>query len=117
MSEISSSISLTTAAMLKISNFITAPGNEALKLRVYIEGGGCSGFQYQFEYDSEIQEDDILIPDDEGILVTDPMSGPYLKGAVIDYKESLQVSGFFVVNPNVQGTCSCGSSFSLKNDL
>ncbi len=121
------SISLTTAAGRRIRELIIEEGNYNLKLRVYITGGGCSGFQYGFAFDEQIKEDDCVIEQEvlpeeddnsgEGSLMVnvliDALSIMYLAGAEIDYVESLQGAHFTVKNPNAQTTCSCGSSFSL----
>ena len=83
-----------------------------LKLRVYISGGGCSGFQYGFEFDEEQAEDDIAVERDGAVLLVDPLSLQYLHGAEVDYAESLQGAQFVIRNPNAKTTCGCGSSFS-----
>nr|MBP6749978.1 iron-sulfur cluster insertion protein ErpA [Xanthomonadaceae bacterium] len=87
-------------------------GNEALKLRVYIQGGGCSGFQYGFEFDEQQTEDDIAVRTDDVTLLIDPLSLQYLVGAQVDYTESLHGAQFVIRNPNAKTTCGCGSSFS-----
>ncbi len=81
-------------------------------LRVYIEGGGCSGFQYGFEFEDDLQDDDTVVENNGVKLVVDPLSLQYLTGASIDYLEDLQGSRFVVSNPNASSTCGCGSSFS-----
>lgn len=109
-------ISFTEAAIAKVKNLIEAKGNQKLKLRIYIVGGGCSGFQYGFGLDEKIAEDDIVM--DKGVvsMVVDAASAQYLMDAVVDYKEDLQGAQFVVRNPNAETTCGCGSSFSLKEE-
>ena len=85
----------------------------ALKLRVYISGGGCSGFQYGFTFDEERAEDDLALQRDGVTLLVDPLSLQYLMGAEVDYRESLQGAQFVIRNPNAKSTCGCGSSFSV----
>jgi len=103
---------LTSAAAAKVGELIREEGNGALKLRVYISGGGCSGFQYGFEFDEEQAEDDIAVQRDGVTLVVDPLSLQYLQGAEVDYSESLSGAQFVIRNPNAKTTCGCGSSFS-----
>ncbi len=88
-------------------------GNSDLKLRVFVTGGGCSGFQYGFSFDEEQDEEDTVIERDGVMLLVDPMSYQYLVGATVDYQEGLQGSQFVVQNPNASSTCGCGSSFSI----
>jgi iron-sulfur cluster insertion protein len=103
----------TDAAAHKVRELIEEEGNPALKLRVYISGGGCSGFQYGFTFDDKQAEDDLAL-DKEGVtLLVDPLSLQYLGGAEIDYSESLSGSQFVIRNPNATTTCGCGSSFSM----
>jgi iron-sulfur cluster insertion protein len=103
----------TDAAALKVRELIAEEGNPALKLRVYISGGGCSGFQYGFTFDEARAEDDFAV-DKEGVtLLVDPLSLQYLAGAEIDYSESLSGAQFVIRNPNAKTTCGCGSSFSI----
>lgn len=106
-------IELTTNATEKINNLIQEKNNKNLKLRIYIVGGGCSGFQYQFIFDENINKDDILIKKSNISLVIDPISLQYLYGGKIDYLENLEGSKFIVSNPNAKNTCGCGSSFNL----
>lgn len=106
-------IELTTNATEKINNLIQEKNNKNLKLRIYIVGGGCSGFQYQFIFDENINKDDILIKKSNVSLVVDPISLQYLYGGKIDYLENLEGSKFIVSNPNAKNTCGCGSSFNL----
>ncbi len=103
----------TTAAAHKVSELIAEEGNPNLKLRVYISGGGCSGFQYGFSFDEEMAEDDLAVQRDGVTLVVDPLSLQYLVGAEIDYTESLTGAQFVIRNPNARTTCGCGSSFAV----
>ncbi len=102
----------TDAAAVRVRELLAEEGNPALKLRVFIEGGGCSGFQYGFTFDEEVNEDDTTI-DKYGVqLLIDPMSFQYLVGAEIDYKDDLEGAQFVIRNPNANSTCGCGSSFT-----
>jgi len=101
------------AAAAKVRELILEEGNPALKLRVYITGGGCSGFQYGFTFDEQTEDGDIIIRRDEVALVVDPLSFQYLEGAEVDYSESLQGARFVIRNPNANTTCGCGSSFGM----
>ncbi|GAB4168633.1 MAG: iron-sulfur cluster insertion protein ErpA [Wenzhouxiangellaceae bacterium] len=101
------------AAARKVRELILAEGNPELKLRLYITGGGCSGFQYGFTFDTRTDEDDIRVERDGVTLVIDPLSFQYLEGAEVDYSETLQGARFIVRNPNAKTTCGCGSSFGL----
>lgn len=103
----------TDAAAHKVRELIEEEANPNLKLRVYISGGGCSGFQYGFTFDEETQDGDAHIENDGVTLLVDPMSYQYLLGAEIDYKEDLQGAQFVIRNPNATTTCGCGSSFSV----
>lgn len=105
-------IDFTAAAAAKVRELIREEGNPALKLRVYIQGGGCSGFQYGFEFDDQQNEDDLALVTDDVTLVVDPLSLQYLVGAQVDYTESLHGAQFVIRNPNAKTTCGCGSSFS-----
>ena len=100
------------AAASKVKELIEEEGNEELKLRVFISGGGCSGFQYGFTFDEEVGEGDTIVENEGVKLLVDPMSFQYLTGAEIDYKEDLEGSQFVIKNPNATTTCGCGSSFS-----
>ena len=100
------------AAAAKVRELIAEEGNAALKLRVYIQGGGCSGFQYGFEFDEQQAEDDLAVLTDGVTLLVDPLSLQYLMGAQVDYTESLHGAQFVIRNPNAKTTCGCGSSFS-----
>lgn len=105
-------LEFTGAAAAKVRELIREEGNPELKLRVYIQGGGCSGFQYGFEFDEQQGEDDLAIETDGVTLLVDPLSLQYLMGAVVDYTESLHGAQFSIRNPNAKSTCGCGSSFS-----
>lgn len=106
-------INLTANAVRKVRQLVEEEGNEALKLRVYITGGGCSGFQYGFSFEEEAAEDDTVIEEDGVTLLVDPMSWQYLVGSAVDYTEGLAGSRFVVNNPNATTTCGCGASFSI----
>jgi iron-sulfur cluster insertion protein len=106
-------IVFTNAAARKVQQLILEEHNPDLKLRVYISGGGCSGFQYGFSFDEEQAEDDIAVNNDGVTLLIDPLSFQYLMGAEVDYSESLQGAQFVIRNPNASTTCGCGSSFSV----
>jgi iron-sulfur cluster insertion protein len=103
----------TDAAAHKVGQLIEQEGNSALKLRVYVQGGGCSGFQYGFTFDEEVQEGDTEIENGGVTLLVDPMSVQYLMGAEIDYREDLSGAQFIIRNPNATTTCGCGSSFAV----
>ncbi len=103
----------TDSAARKTMELILEERNPELKLRVYISGGGCSGFQYGFMFDEDMAEDDIKITNDGVTLLVDPLSFQYLMGAEVDYTESLQGAQFVIKNPNASTTCGCGSSFSI----
>jgi iron-sulfur cluster insertion protein len=102
----------TEAAAHKVHELILEEGNPELKLRVYISGGGCSGFQYGFSFDEAQAEDDLALTREGVTLLVDPLSLQYLNGAEIDYAENLSGSQFVIRNPNARTTCGCGSSFS-----
>lgn len=101
------------AAAIKVKELIDDEGNDALMLRVFISGGGCSGFQYGFTFDEEIGEGDTVVENGGVKLLIDPMSFQYLTGAEIDYSEGMEGAQFVIRNPNAQTTCGCGSSFSV----
>jgi iron-sulfur cluster insertion protein len=96
----------------KVKQLIDEEGNPELKLRVFVSGGGCSGFQYGFTFDEVTNEDDTVLEKDGVTLLIDPMSYQYLVGAEIDYQESIEGAQFVIKNPNATSTCGCGSSFS-----
>ena len=102
----------TESAANKVKNLIEEERNDSLKLRVFVSGGGCSGFQYGFTFDENIQDGDTQVEKNGVTLLVDPMSFQYLTGAEIDYKEDLEGSQFVIKNPNATTTCGCGSSFS-----
>jgi iron-sulfur cluster insertion protein len=102
----------TDAAAGKVGALIREEANPKLKLRVFVSGGGCSGFQYGFTFDENIEEGDFCVENQGVQLLIDPMSAQYLMGAEIDYKEDLQGAQFVIRNPNAKTTCGCGSSFS-----
>ena len=103
----------TDSAANKVKELILEEGNADLKLRVFVSGGGCSGFQYGFTFEEVKNEDDTVVEKDGVTLLIDPMSYQYLIGAEIDYSEGLQGSQFVIKNPNATSTCGCGSSFSV----
>jgi iron-sulfur cluster insertion protein len=102
----------TTAAAAKVASLIAEEGNPSLMLRIYIQGGGCSGFQYGFAFEENEGEDDTRVITDGVTLLVDPMSLQYLQGAEVDFTEGLQGAQFVIRNPNASTTCGCGSSFS-----
>ena len=106
-------ITVTNSAARKVKSLIQEEGNDALKLRVYVTGGGCSGFQYGFTFDENINEGDTVVEKDDVTMVVDPLSFQYLMGAEVDYVEGLQGAQFVIRNPNASTTCGCGSSFSI----
>src|SRR3569623_88590 len=106
-------LELTAAAARKVKQMIDEVGNDALKLRGFISGGGCSGFQYGFTFDEAINDGDTAVEQCGVTLLIDPMSFQYLVGAEIDYSEGLQGEQFVIRNPNASTTCGCGSSFSV----
>jgi iron-sulfur cluster insertion protein len=112
VAELPAPLIFTDSAANKVKDLISEEGNEALKLRVFVTGGGCSGFQYGFTFDEEVSEDDTAMQKNGVTLLIDPMSYQYLIGAEIDYQENLEGSQFVIKNPNATSTCGCGSSFS-----
>ena len=108
-----SSIVLTNDAARKVGELITKESDQSLMLRVYIEGGGCSGFQYGFELDAEENDDDTIVQNAGIKMVVDALSYQYLLGSEVDYKEDLMGARFIVSNPNASTTCGCGASFSV----
>ncbi len=103
----------TENAATKVKQLIEEEGNDGLKLRVFVSGGGCSGFEYGFTFDELINEDDTVTEKNGVQLLVDPMSLQYLIGAEIDYQENLQGAQFVIKNPSATSTCGCGSSFSV----
>ncbi|AXS79069.1 iron-sulfur cluster insertion protein ErpA [Dechloromonas sp. HYN0024] len=112
VTEITTPFVFTDSAAGKVKELIEEEGNPDLKLRVFVTGGGCSGFQYGFTFDEEVNEDDTTMEKNGVTLLIDPMSYQYLVGAEIDYSEGLEGSQFVIRNPNATSTCGCGSSFS-----
>ena len=108
-----SPIIFTQAASAKVKELVTEEENPQLKLRVYVTGGGCSGFQYGFTFDEKQADDDMVIEKEGVSLVVDALSFQYLVGSKVDYREDLEGSRFVVENPNATTTCGCGSSFSM----
>ncbi|QEY16595.1 iron-sulfur cluster insertion protein ErpA [Cellvibrio sp. KY-GH-1] len=106
-------VSVTESAIAKVRSLIEEEDNPDLKLRVYVTGGGCSGFQYGFTFDEAVADDDSIVERDGVKVVVDAMSYPYLVGARVDYEEGLQGSKFVIQNPNASSTCGCGSSFNI----
>lgn len=104
---------MTENAVRKAQQLLSEESNHGLKLRVFITGGGCAGFQYGFSFDSLVAEDDTLVEYEGVPLLVDALSFPYLAGSEVDYEEGLSGSRFVVHNPNAETTCGCGSSFSL----
>ncbi len=113
MSETAIPLTFSDQAAARVKTLIQEEENPNLKLRVYITGGGCSGFQYGFTFDEKINEGDTVVENDGVTLVVDPMSLQYLIGGEVGYTEGLEGSRFFVNNPNATTTCGCGASFSV----
>ena len=113
LTEMPAPLVFSDSAANKVKQLIDEEGNPDLKLRVFVTGGGCSGFQYGFTFD-EVQNEDDAVMEKNGVkLLIDPMSYQYLVGAEIDYSEGLEGAQFVIKNPNAQSTCGCGSSFSV----
>lgn len=106
-------IQITETAQEKIVDLLAHEKNPNIKLRTYVQGGGCSGFNYGFTFDEEVNEDDFEIPVAGFKVLVDAMSMTYLDGATIDYKDDIFNSQFVITNPNARSTCGCGSSFSV----
>lgn len=106
-------IELTDNAAARLKKLVQEEGNSNLKLRVYVSGGGCSGFQYGFDFDENLNDDDIKIEKMGVTMVVDSMSAQYLNGASVDFEEGLEGSRFVINNPNATSTCGCGASFSI----
>ena len=111
--EMPTPINFTDSAVNKVKELIEEEDTPDLKLRVFVSGGGCSGFQYGFTFEESINEDDTQVTKDSVTLLIDPMSLQYLTGAEIDYQDNVQGSQFVIKNPNAETTCGCGSSFSV----
>ncbi len=105
-------IELTDNAKNKVKELLLEENNPKIKLRVFVQGGGCSGMQYGFTFDEDQNEDDFTLNFDDVSILVDSMSSQYLQGAKIDYKDDLMGSSFSIDNPNAQTSCGCGSSFS-----
>ena len=112
MTEIPAPLVCTDSAAAKVADLVAEEGNPELKLRVFVQGGGCSGFQYGFTFDEVKNDDDTVMEKNGVMLLIDPMSYQYLAGAEIDYTEGLEGAQFVIKNPNATSTCGCGSSFS-----
>ncbi len=106
-------ILVSDSAVDKVRALVEEEANEDLKLRVFVTGGGCSGFQYGFTFDELVSEDDAVIEKDGITVLVDAMSYPYIAGSEVNYEEGLQGSKFVIQNPNASSTCGCGSSFSI----
>lgn len=106
-------INITDAVVNRVSSLIVEEGNPLLALRIFVAGGGCSGFQYGFTFDEEKNEDDFEIEKSGVMFRIDAMSMQYLSGSTIDFKDDLQGSQFIISNPSAESTCGCGSSFSI----
>jgi len=106
-------IEVTESAIAKIKDILAEENNPSLKLRAFVQGGGCSGFQYGFTLDEATNEDDFVIDKQDITILIDSMSMQYMTGASVDYKEDLTGSQFVIINPNATTTCGCGSSFSV----
>lgn len=106
-------LTLTDNAANKLAKLKSAEGNDNLMLRIYVTGGGCSGFSYGFDFAEELDEDDATFLNGDAVLVVDSLGYQYLHGSTIDYVEGLEGSRFVVDNPNATTTCGCGSSFSI----
>jgi iron-sulfur cluster insertion protein len=106
-------ITITQPCIDKVADLLAEENDPTLKLRVFVQGGGCSGFQYGFTFDNEQGDDDFVVERDSVKILIDSMSYQYLVGATINYKEDITGSQFVIENPNAQSTCGCGSSFSV----
>lgn len=106
-------IEITSSAQHQISSILSEEDNSKLHLRIFVQGGGCSGFQYGFTLDDEIAEDDMEIPILDTTVLVDSISLQYLSGSIVDYKDDLNGASFSISNPQAQSTCGCGSSFSI----
>ena len=112
VTEVPSPLVFTDSAAAKVKELIDEEGNPGLKLRVFVTGGGCSGFQYGFTFDEAVNEDDTSMEKNGVMLLIDAMSFQYLAGAEIDYQEGIEGAQFVIKNPNATSTCGCGSSFT-----
>ena len=111
--EMPAPLNFTDSAASKVKELIAEEGNPELKLRVFVTGGGCSGFQYGFTFDEVTNEDDMVMQKNGVTLLIDPMSMQYMMGAEVDYTEGLEGAQFVIKNPGAVSTCGCGSSFSV----
>lgn len=111
--ETPSPLRLTDSATTRLESILAEDGRAQAGLRIYISGGGCSGFRYCFEVDDQPQEDDLRIEVEQGSILVDSLSLPYLMGASLDYREDLEGARFVIDNPNAVSTCGCGESFSI----
>ena len=111
--EVPAPLIFTDSAAAKVSELIAEEGNPGLKLRVYVTGGGCSGFQYGFSFDEDVAADDTVVEKNGVSILVDATSYQYLVGAEVDYQEGLEGARFVIKNPNATTTCGCGSSFSM----
>ncbi len=107
-----SAILVTDSAIAKVAELIAFEGNPALKLRIYVSGGGCSGLMYNFAFDEKVEDDDTIVQKDDVTLLIDAMSFQYMAGAEVDFEEGLEGARFLIKNPNASSTCGCGSSFA-----
>lgn len=110
-------LTLTDSTVVKIKDLLAEENNPNIKLRVFVQGGGCSGMQYGFTFDETQNEDDFTVENSGVVLLVDSMSMQYLTDAVIDYKDDLMGASFTIKNPNAQTTCGCGSSFSVADEF
>lgn len=106
-------LNITSNAASRVKNLLSEEENQSLKLRVYVTGGGCSGFQYGFKLDDEQSDDDIIVNKDDVDFLLDSLSYQYLVGSTVDYEEGLEGARFTINNPNASTTCGCGASFSI----
>ena len=106
-------LNVTDSAVSKVRALVEDEGNPDLKLRVFVTGGGCSGFQYGFTFDEAVGEEDTIVQKDDVSVLVDPLSFQYLVGAAVDYQEGLEGARFVISNPNAKTTCGCGASFSI----
>jgi iron-sulfur cluster insertion protein len=109
----SEAIRISDAVVAKVAEMLAEEGDENLQLRIFVTGGGCSGFQYGFAFDDEVKEDDVLVERGAIKVVVDAMSLQYLMGAEIDFEDKLEGARFVIRNPNASSTCGCGSSFNV----
>jgi iron-sulfur cluster insertion protein len=110
-------ITLTDSCVVKIKDLFAEENNPNLKLRVFVQGGGCSGMQYGFTFDETENDDDFVVAKEDIKVLVDAMSMNYLMSATIDYKEDLMGASFTIINPNAETSCGCGSSFSVSDDF